>query len=147
MPAAQYAQRQDAVERVLEMQSQAAVAAAAGLAVDRDTWCRLDLLVAVANELEPAALDRTLGEVAATLRCTRERAGLTAAVLEQAMLMARAPDEVLEVRGKEETAGAACQLIRQDGSVLSLDVVAAAAALEPVQEVSQVNYDRLGSAA
>jgi hypothetical protein len=36
MPAAQYAQRQDAVERVLEMQSQAAVAAAAGLAVDRE---------------------------------------------------------------------------------------------------------------
>ena len=66
MPAAQYAQRQDAVERVLEMQSQAAVAAAAGLTVERDTWCRLDVLVAIANELEPEALDKKLGEVATT---------------------------------------------------------------------------------
>ena len=131
MPAAQCAQRQDAVECVLEMQSQAAVAAAAGLTVQRDTWCKLDVLVAVAKELEPAALNKQLGEVATTLRDTMERAGLTTAVLEQAMLMARAPNEVLEVRGREETAGAACLLMRQDGSVFSLDVVAAAEALKP----------------
>ena len=61
--------------------------------------------------------------------------------------MARAPDEVLQVRGKEETAGAACLLMRQDGSVFSLDVVAAAEALKPVQEVSKVDYDSLCSAA
>ena len=135
MPAPRYAQRQDAVDRVLDMQSQAAVAAAAGLTVERDTWYELDVLVAVANELEPAALhvDKKLEEVATTLRDTRERAGLTgvtAAVFEQALLMARAPNEVLEVRGTEEKAGAACLLMRQDGSVFSLDVVAAAAALE-----------------
>ena len=42
------------------MQSQATVAAAAGLTIERDTWHRLDVLVAIANELEPAALDKQL---------------------------------------------------------------------------------------
>ena len=70
------------------MQSQAAMIAAAGITIERAAWYRLDELVAIANQLEPAKLDKQLEEIAGALMATMQRAGVTTAVFEQAMLMA-----------------------------------------------------------
>ena len=53
-----------AADRVLEMQSQAAVAAAAGMTVETNIWYGLDVLCALANQLEPTVLDKELEEFA-----------------------------------------------------------------------------------
>ena len=79
-----------AVELVLDMQQQAVIAAAAGLTVRQEIWFQLDVLAAVANQLEPAALDKKLEQVARTLLATMEQAGVTIAIMEQAMHMAYA---------------------------------------------------------
>ena len=67
----------DAVSHVLDMQSQAAMIAAAGITIERAAWYRLDELVAIANQLEPTKLDKQLEEIAGTLMATMQRAGVT----------------------------------------------------------------------
>ena len=64
------------VELVLDMQQQAVIAAAVGLTVGQEVWLfQLGVLAAVAKQLEPAALNEKLKQVANTLPAGYDGAG------------------------------------------------------------------------